>query len=417
MPLWSLFHREVFLDGKDKMVSAMLSRKLFILVLLLFTSLPVFAGDVPLFPSSWQSAVLRITDKAMADGLISGGVVVVGDRRGILYESAFGRVSGDPDAPPVTPGTIFDAASLTKVIATAPTVMMLVEQQRLSITDPLVRWFPEFVGKGKDELLVLHLLTHTSGLDDIALSAVNPLASAIEKAAAQKLKGEPGDRFRYADINFILLGELVRRVTGSTLDRLAAETFYGPLAMEETGFNPGGAAAIRCAATLDVHGDPMFGKVQDPSARLLDGVAGHAGVFTTAGDLARFCRMVLGEGELDGQRVLSARTVRQMTAPYFSRGGKVRRGLGWDISSPFSAPKGAGFSDASFGHTGYSGGSIWIDPEDGSFVIFLSARLDYRHKRAFAKLRNDISTAAISMLHSNLHEVAGIAVSAPVRIR
>lgn len=403
--------------GKEKMVSAMLSRRLFILVLILFTSLPVFAGDTPLFPSSWQSAVSHITDKAMADGLISGGVVVVGDRRGILYESAFGRVSGEPDARPVTTGTIFDAASLTKVIATAPTVMLLAEQQRLSIADPIVRWFPEFAGSGKDELLVMHLLTHTSGLDDVALSAASPLSSAIEGAAHQKLKGEPGNRFRYADINFILLGELVRRVTGSTLDCIAAETIYGPLAMENTGFNPGQAAAIRCAATLDVHGDPLYGKVQDPCARLLDGVAGHAGVFTTAGDLARFCRMVLGAGELDGQRVLSAGTVQQMTAPYYSRGGKVRRGLGWDIESPFSAPKGAGFSEASFGHTGYSGGSIWIDPEDGSFVIFLSARLDYRHKRAFSKLRNDISTAALSMLHSNLHEVAGIAASAPVRIR
>lgn len=399
------------------MVSAMLSRKLSIIFLVLFTSLPVFAGDTPLFPASWQSAVSRITDKAMADGLISGGVVVVGDRRGILYESAFGRVSGEPDSPPVTTGTIFDAASLTKVIATAPTVMMLAEQQRLSIADPVVRWFPEFAGSGKDELLVLHLLTHTSGLDDIALSAANPLGSAIEGAAHQKLKGEPGHRFRYADINFILLGELVRRVTGSTLDRLAAETFYGPLDMAETGFNPGSAAAIRCAATLDVHGDPLFGEVQDPCARLLDGVAGNAGVFTTAGDLARFCRMILGEGELDGQRVLSARTVQQMTAPYFSRGGKVRRGLGWDISSPFSAPKGTGFSEASFGHTGYSGGSIWIDPEDGSFVIFLSARLDYRHTRSFSRLRSDISTAAFSMLHTNLREVAGTAVSAPVRIR
>lgn len=399
------------------MVSVMLSRKLSILLIILFTSLPVFAGDAPFAPSPWQNAVSLITDKAMADGLIAGGVVLVGNRHGIVYESAFGRISGDPASAPVTTATIFDAASLTKVVATAPAVMKLVEQGRLSIVDPLVRWFPELAGRGKDELLVVHLLTHTSGLDDLPVSAGNPLLSAIEGAALQRLKGEPGHRFRYADINFILLGELVRRVTGTLLDRVAAETIYGPLAMGATCFNPRLDAAGRCAATLDVRGNPLFGVVQDPSARLLEGVAGHAGVFTTAGDLARFCRMILGEGELDGQRVLEVRTVRQMTAPYFSRGGTVRRGLGWDIASPFSSPKGSGFSDASFGHTGYSGSSIWIDPENDSFVVFLSVRLDYRSTKAFSKLRNDLSSVAFAMLHPGLRELAEIALAEvpPVR--
>lgn len=393
----------------------MLPRRLLILLAVLLTSMPVFAGDAPVSSPSGRSAVVQVTDRAMADGLIAGGVVVVGNRYGIVYESAFGRVSGEPGASPVTTETTFDVASLTKVVATAPVVMGLVEQGRLSLADPLVRWFPEFADSGKDGIQVEHLLTHTSGLDDFPLSAEAPLPSAIEGAARQKLKGEPGHRFRYADINFILLGELVRRVTGTSLDRIAAETIYAPLAMGGTCFNPGPAIAGRCAATLDVFGGgPRFGAVQDPSARLLDGVAGHAGVFTTAGDLARFCRMILADGELDGRRVLESRTVRQMTAPRFARGGTVRRGLGWDIASPFSSPKGSGFSEASFGHTGYSGSSIWIDPENDSFVIFLSVRLDYRHTKAFSKLRSDLSSVAFAMLHPGLGELAEIAlVEAP----
>nr|WP_261974682.1 serine hydrolase domain-containing protein [Geobacter metallireducens] len=384
-------------------------RKLFILLLILFTSLPVFAGDTPLAPFPWQNTVSRLMDKAMADGLVAGGVVVVGNRHGIVYESAFGRVSGESGALPVSTETIFDVASLTKVVATAPVVMGLVEQGRLSLADPVTRWFPEFAGKGKDGVLVEHLLTHTSGLDDFPLSASSPLLSALEGVARQKLKGEPGHRFRYADINFILLGELVRRVTGTPLDRVVSETVYGPLAMTATCFNPGPAAAGRCAATLDVGGGPQFGKVQDTTARLLDGVAGHAGIFTTAGDLARFCRMILGDGELDGQRVLAAPTLRQMAAPHFSRGGTVRRGLGWDIASPYSSPKGRGFSEASFGHTGYSGSSLWIDPENDVFVVLLSSRLDYRSTRAFSKLRNDLSTVAFAMLHPDLRELSEIA--------
>jgi len=399
------------------MVFPMLSRNIFTLLILLLTSLPVFAGDTPLAPLSWQTAVSHLMDKAMADGLVAGGVVLVGNRHGVVYESAFGRVSGVPGAAPVTTDTIFDVASLTKVVATAPAVMKLVEQKRLSLVDPVTRWFPEFAGKGKDELLVVHLLTHTSGLDDSPVSAGNPLLSAVEGAAHQKLKGEPGHRFKYADINFILLGELVRRVTGTSLDRMVADAVYGPLAMGTTCFNPGPAVAGRCAATLDAGGNPQFGRVQDYSARLLDGVAGHAGIFTTAGDLARFCRMILGEGELDGRRVLEARIVRQMTAPYFSRGGTVRRGLGWDIASPYSSPKGSGFSEGSFGHTGYSGTSIWIDPENDSFVIFLSARLDYRNTRAFSKLRNDLSSVAFAMLYPGLRELSEIAMSDHLPVR
>ena len=376
----------------------MLTRKFPVILLVLFAAMTVCAGDVPLVLPEKAAAITRVVDHAMADGLVAGGVVLVGNRTGVVYEASFGRMAATPDALPVTSETLFDVASLTKVIATTPAVMKLAEEGRVRLVDPVARWFPEFAGKGKDEVLVVNLLTHTSGLDDFALSPSAPLQSAIEGAAGQKLKGDPGVRFKYADINFILLAELVRRASDMPLDRYAAGAFYAPLGMRSTCFNPDPALAGRYAATLDAAGQPLYGRVQDYSARLLAGVAGHAGLFSTAGDLAIFCRTILNEGALNGRRVLEARTVRQMTAPYFSRGGKVARGLGWDISSPYSSPRGSGFSEYSFGHTGYSGASLWLDPESGSYVIFLTSRLDYRHTRAFNQLRSEISTLAFEML-------------------
>jgi CubicO group peptidase (beta-lactamase class C family) len=291
--------------------------------------------------------------------------------------------------------TIFDLASLTKVVATAPAVLKLAEEGRLSLIDPVRKWLPEFAGKGKDDLLVMHLLTHTSGLDDFSLAVTHPMQSAVEGAAVQKVKGEIGSRFRYADINFILLGEIVRRVTGSSLDQFAQVAFFTPLGMTDTGFNPDREHAVRCSPTV---GDHVLhvGQVQDAMARQLGGVAGHAGVFSTARDLARLCRMMLNEGELEGKRILSDRAVRQMTVPYFSRGGAVVRGLGWDMASPFSSPR-SGFSEFSFGHTGYSGASLWLDPAEDTFVVFLSARLEYRRTKEFSQLRSELSTLAAEL--------------------
>lgn len=328
---------------------------------------------------------------AIGRNLIAGGVVLVGSRDRILFEKAYGRTSPLPDATPMAVDTIFDIASLTKVAATTPSILKLAEEGRISLIDPVVKWFPEMAGHGKDSILVLHLLTHTSGLDDVQLYGDSPIRSAIEGAATQKLKGEVGSRFRYADLNFILLAELVRRATGAPLDVYTQASFYRPLGMTDTCFNP--KREGRFCATL-TEGRILMGEVQDPLCRQLGGVAGHAGLFSTARDLGRLCRMMLGGGTLDGRRVLAGRTVDQMTAPYFSRGGGVVRGLGWDISSPFSSPRGNGFSRISFGHTGYSGTSIWIDPASDTFVILLTARLDYKNTHEFNKLRGDLSTVA-----------------------
>lgn len=337
----------------------------------------------------------RLLESSIQKALISGGVVLVGSRERVLFEQAYGRVSSDPDARPMTVDTLFDLASLTKVIATTPAVLKLAEEGKLSLVDPVKKWFPEFEGKGKDDLLVMHLLTHTSALNDFSLATEKPMQSAVAGVAEQSLKGEIGSRFHYADINFILLGEMVRRVSGEALQDYTAKRFYQPMAMKNTGFLPSIELKLRAAATVGDGVQQFRGEPQDYLARQLGGVAGHAGLFSTAGDLALFCRMMLSGGRSAGKEIMAERTVNQMTAPYFSRGGKVARGLGWDIASPFSAPRGAFFSRSSFGHTGYSGTSLWIDPDADLFVILLTTRLDFRKKAEFGHLRSELSTLAV----------------------
>jgi CubicO group peptidase (beta-lactamase class C family) len=288
-------------------------------------------------------------------------------------------------------------ASLTKVVATAPAIMKLLETGLITLLDPLSRWFPEFEGTGREEITILNLLTHTSGLDDSTLSGATPLKSAIQHAASQKSWNPFGNRFRYADINFILLGELVKRASGKSLDQFSQEHIFAPLGMFDTMFIPPVEMASSIAPTIGSGKLLRAGVVQDGNARLLDGVAGHAGLFSTISDLSCFAVMLLDQGELNRRRFFSQRVVTQMTAPYFYSGGRIVRGLGWDIYSPFSSPRGRHFSDMSFGHTGYSGSSIWIDPERDLFVIILTVRLDYRDIRHFSMLRSDISTLAASI--------------------
>ena len=357
--------------------------------------LPPRATQLPPVPLlSSTERIDRAVESAISKGLISGGVMLVGNRNGTLFAHAYGRVAPEATARPVTLDTIFDLASLTKVVATTTAIMKLAEERKLSLVDPVRRWFKEFEGKGKDDLLLLNLLTHTSGLDDFSLDPVAPEQSAIHRAAEQRLKGEIGTRFHYADINFILLAELVKVVSGEPLDVYTAKRFFGPLGMKDTLFKPPQELYSRIAPTFGDNPQGSVGRPQDSLARQLGSVAGHAGLFSTAPDLGIFCRMILGGGVLDGKRVMAERTVAQITAPYFSRGGKVIRGLGWDIASPFSTPRGEFFSRASFGHTGYSGGSLWLDVDADLYVIMLTTRLDYKKSGEFRQFRSGLSTLA-----------------------
>ena len=338
-----------------------------------------------------SATIDRLLERAISEHMIEGGVAVVGNHNGILSTTARGRLNSAAGAPLISDRTIFDLASLTKVIATTPAVMKLLDQGRIALSDPLSRWFPEFADPGHQEITILSLLTHTSGLDDVGVSSDQPMQSAIRKAAAEKYRSRPGSHFHYADINFILLGELVRRVSGETLNAFCQEQIYAPLGTSETMFLPP-KDLVGCIAPT-ASGESC-GIVQDQNARRLGGVAGHAGLFSSAYDLSRFARMILGRGMLDDRRILSEQIITQMTSPYVSNNGAVMRGLGWDMNSAFSAPKGSLFSQASFGHTGYSGSSIWIDPQQDLFVILLTNRVNYRDVHTFNKLRRDVSTVA-----------------------
>lgn len=368
-----------------------------ILIIICLTGSPSLlqAAEVP--PVSNRTAMVDLLlERAISSHLIAGGVVAIGNHNGILFTTARGRLNDNPGAPLLNGDTIFDLASLTKVIATAAAVMKLLDEQRISLLDPLSRWFPEFTGSGGEEINVLNLLTHTSGLSDVELHPGEAMKEAILKAASQKNRPTPGSRFNYADINFILLGELVHRVSGKSLDTYCHEEIFAPLGANETGFLPPHELAAAIAPTLGYPG----GTVQDKNARCLGSVAGHAGLFSSARDLALYARMILGNGEIDGRRILSERVVNQMTAPYFSNRGAVVRCLGWDMDSRFSAPKGSFFSDTSFGHTGYSGSSIWIDPKQDLFVIILTNRLNYRNTHVFNQFRRDVSTVASAVFRT-----------------
>ena len=341
---------------------------------------------------------LAAMDAAVADAIaankIPGGVLWV-ERAGESYSRAHGQRTVVPTPEPLTADTIYDSASLTKVVATTTAVMQLVERGRLELDAPVARYLPAFAAHGKDAVTVRQLLTHHSGLRAglPRTPAWSGYAAAIERACAEKFVGVPGGTFLYSDINFIVLGELVRIASGLPLDAYAAKEIFLPLGLGDTGFSPAATKLDRIAPTELTAGTMLRGVVHDPTARAMDGVAGHAGLFTTASDLARFCRMLLGGGQLDGVRILSAASVAEMTR--VQTDGSNRRGLGWDLDSSFSGPRGRWFpAGTSYGHTGFTGTSLWLDPSTQTFVLFLSNRVHPDGKGDTGPLRRTLGTLA-----------------------
>ncbi|MEO5819292.1 MAG: serine hydrolase, partial [Vicinamibacteraceae bacterium] len=349
-------------------------------------------------------------DDAIAAKQLPGAVVLVGHGDRVLVREAIGARATLPSAEPMTADTLFDAASLTKVVATTTSVMQLVEDGRLRLNDPVSRYVPGFERYGKRDITVRHLLTHSSGLrPDIDLAdpwsgADHALALIVEEVPVAR----PDERVIYSDINFELLGRIVERVSGLPLDRYAQDHIFTPLGMRDTGFRPAAALVPRIAPTercpagepcvpgaTGSPGPPMLrGVVHDPTARRMGGVAGHAGLFTTADDLGRFCRMLLGQGTLDGTRILSPLTVARMLAPSTPAAEPNVRGLGWDLDSSFSSNRGELFPIGSFGHTGFTGTSVWIDPATSTYVVVLSNRVHPEGKGDATPLRARLATIA-----------------------
>ena len=316
-----------------------------------------------------------IVEDEIRAGHVPGAVVLVGQAGAVVYRRAFGDRQVDPVRRPMTEDTIFDLASLTKVVATSTAVMQLVEAGRLRLDDPVSRYWPAFTAHGKSRITVRDLLTHYSGLPpDLDLDAKwSGYGAALEKIAAVTPAARRGDHFLYSDVNFAVLGELVRRVTGEPLDGYCAKHVFGPLGMRDTGFGP--PPRERVAPTEYVGGTLLVGVVHDPTARRMGGVAGHAGLFSTADDLAIFARMMLDGGSAGRVRIVGPETVRAMTTPQNPPGAAVHRGLGWDIDSRFAAGWHAALPDGAYGHTGYTGTSLWIDPASRSYVVVLSNRV------------------------------------------
>jgi uncharacterized protein YbbC (DUF1343 family)/CubicO group peptidase (beta-lactamase class C family) len=346
--------------------------------------LPTGCGTVP---ASWPSASGEFSQFKLAEidaavlGTISsnqipGGVLWL-ERNGSAYHKAYGSRALLPAKSAMTEDTIFDAASLTKVVATTPAILLLIERGKIQLDAPAQSYLPEFRGSGKEAITVRHLLTHTSGLRPglSATPAWSGYDKAIELACAEKPLNAPGAIFRYSDINFIVLGEIVRRGSGMNLDQFADREVFAPLKMADTGFLPSSGKLARIAPTERVEGTMLQGTVHDPTARRMGGVAGHAGLFTTASDLARFCRMMLKGGSLDGVRVFKPETVKLMTSVQSRANVPSRRGLGWDIDSGYSRPRGRHFPLGSYGHTGFTGTCLWIDPFSQTFWILLSNRV------------------------------------------
>lgn len=329
--------------------------------------------------AAFHPEVLAQLDAAVTNAIAARrcpGAVVWVERQGESYQKAFGDRALKPTREPMTLDTVFDVASLTKVVATAPAVMWLVEHDLVKLDEPVRTYLPELRAEGTLRLTVRHLLTHTSGFaNGISGAMFRGREGGLARAMQERPLVVPGTEFHYCDLNFILLAGLVERVTKQPLEEFVTEKFYRPLKMTDTGFLPSSSLRPRIAPTQQVAEGMLRGTVHDPTARRMGGVAGHAGVFSTAADLARFARMMLNEGELDGTRVLQPETVRLMTRVHTPPAILARRGLGWDIDSGYSRPRGLLFPLGSYGHTGFTGATLWLDPFSKTFAILLTNRL------------------------------------------
>ena len=335
-------------------------------------------------------------NQAVADGTIPGGVVLVGHNGTVIYRRAFGWRSLEPLKEPMTTESIFDLASLTKCVATATSVMKLVEQGRIRLNDPVASYLPQFGQKGKEDITIRQLLTHFSGLRE-DLDLTNPWAgraSAFRMAMEEKPIYPPGSRFLYSDINFEVLGFVVESVSGMSLNEFAEENIFAPLAMGDTRFVPPSDWFPRIAPTeYDEQNHMLRGRVHDPTARRMGGIAGHAGLFSTADDLAKYAQDML-----TGFKVLNSLTVQKMSTPQQPATASNLRGLGWDIDSPFASNRGELLPVGSFGHTGFTGTSLWIDPVTNTYIIILTNAIHPRGGHSVVSLRSRLATAVVQAL-------------------
>jgi uncharacterized protein YbbC (DUF1343 family)/CubicO group peptidase (beta-lactamase class C family) len=329
--------------------------------------------------------------QAIRENKIPGATLLVGHRGQIVYRKAYGSRALLPVKEPMTIDTIFDIASLTKIVATTSSMMKLVEQGKVRIGDPVTAYLPEFQG-GDSPITIRDLMTHFSGLrPDLDLVPVwSGYQTGIQRALVDKPANPPDTKFVYSDINFILLGEIVHRVSGLPENEYVKQILFDPLGMKDSGYLPAAALHARIAPTeMQPDGKILRGVVHDPTARYMGGVAGHAGVFSSADDMGKFCQMILDGG--DG--LFSPAAIRAFTQPATPPDQPIVRGLGWDIQSPYSSVRGDLFPvGSSFGHTGFTGTSIWIDPASQTYVVLLTNAVHPHAGKSIVSLRGKVAS-------------------------
>jgi uncharacterized protein YbbC (DUF1343 family)/CubicO group peptidase (beta-lactamase class C family) len=343
-----------------------------------------------------------VINDAIAQQQIPGAVLIVGHDGRVAYRKAYGDRALEPRREAMTLDTIFDCASLTKVVATTTAIMQLWEQGKFRMNDPVAKYLPEFAQNGKQDITIRQLLVHYSGLaPDLDLTKPWEGKDTAERMAFEEApEWAPGSQFVYSDINFVVMGALVERLSGQSLDQYTAQHIFAPLGMKETRFLPPPSWEPRIAPTEEDENHRLLrGVVHDPTARRMGGIAGHAGIFSTADDLAIFAQALLD----GGRSILTSATVAKMTAPQQPVNGTVLRGFGWDIDSPWSSNRGELFPIGSYGHTGFTGTSLWIDPTTKTYIVLLTNAVHMKmgppkERGSAASLRTKIATAVAAAL-------------------
>ncbi|HEV2293153.1 MAG TPA: serine hydrolase domain-containing protein [Tepidisphaeraceae bacterium] len=333
--------------------------------------------------------------EAVEDKQIPGAVLLVGRGDETVYRKAYGNRSVEPTVEPMTEDTIFDLASLSKPIGTATSIMILADRGKIDVKAPVANYLPAFGSNGKEKVTIEQLLLHRGGLiaDNPMSDYTDDPEESLQKILNLKLKYEPGRDFIYTDMGYVVLGEVVRAVSGKPLNEFAAEEIFKPLGMKDTSYLPPASWVSRVAPTEKAKGKMLRGTVHDPRAQKLGGFAGHAGIFSTADDVGRYCRMLLNNGELDGRRIMSARTVEEMIKPRCMDDETNCRTYGFDANTKFSSARGERFDKTTtFGHTGWTGTMLWVDPVNDCYFVLLSNRNHPDGKGNVLPLRRKVAT-------------------------
>lgn len=360
--------------------------------------------------SARLNRVKTIIQEAITRKDFPGAVLLVGRKGKIVLHQAFGESQWIPEHRPMNTEMIFDLASITKPVSTATSILILVEQGKIRLWDKVKDFVPDFTafreeGQEPKDACIWHLLTHTSGLPpytdaaEVAQKYGDPISTEtlVGHIAQLEKSDPPGEAFHYSCLGFITLAFIIHKVTGQTVAEFATEHIFSPLKMTHTFFTPPAEFRPLCVPTEVIDGEPLRGVVHDPLARLQSGISGNAGLFSTAGNLAIFAQMMLNKGEFKGQRILSPLAVERMISVY-PQVPFAGRGLGWDLDSSYSTNGGDLFGPNSYGHTGYTGTSIWIDPETETFVIFLTNRVHPYDEGSVVSMRSRVANVVASSI-------------------